>query len=127
MKAKTVGYWLSTVAVALAVGPGGVAQALRAPQVVDGISHLGYPLHFIVLLGVWKALGAIALLVPGFALVKEWAYAGLFFDLSGAVVAIAARDELRHIALPVVLVALLVTSWVLRPESRRLAGSPLGP
>jgi AhpD family alkylhydroperoxidase len=55
---------------------------MRVPQVVEGVTHLGFPLHFVTLLGVWKVLGGIAVLVPGFALVKEWAYAGMFFDLT---------------------------------------------
>jgi hypothetical protein len=95
---------------------------LRAPQVVEGITRLGYPLHFVILLGVWKVLGGLAILLPGFALVKEWAYAGMIFDLTGATVAHAAcGDDLRHILVPLVIAALVVTSWALRPASRKLS------
>jgi hypothetical protein len=121
MKGKLIGYWICTGLVALAVGSGGAAQALRMPQNVDGMRALGYPLHFIVELGVWKVLGALTLLAPGLRLVKEWAYAGIFFDLTGAVVTAAANGSAAfHIIAPLVLMGFLVASWALRPESRRL-------
>jgi hypothetical protein len=92
-------------------------------QNVDGMTALGYPLHFIVLLGVWKVLGALTLLAPRLRLVKEWAYAGIFIDLSGAVVAAAANESgAFHIVAPLVLIGFLAGSWALRPDSRRLPG-----
>lgn len=97
-------------------------QALRVPQNVEGMMALGYPLHFIVLLGVWKVLGALTLLAPRLRLVKEWAYAGIFIDLSGAAVASAANASgAFHVVAPIVLIGFLAASWALRPESRRLA------
>lgn len=121
MKTKTAAYWICTILIAFSFLSSGIAHLLRVPQVVEGITHLGYPLHLITLLGVWKILGAIALLVPGFPLLKEWAYAGIFFDLTGAFVAHAATgDDVRHIVVPLVLAALAVASWALRPEGRRL-------
>jgi hypothetical protein len=120
MKGKAVAYWICTGLIALTIGSGGVAQALRVPQNVEGLKALGYPLHFVVELGIWKTLGALALLAPGLRLVKEWAYAGIFFDLCGAVVAAAANDSAFHIFAPLVLICVLVASWALRPESRRL-------
>jgi hypothetical protein len=121
MKRKVIAYWACTVLVALCIGSGGVAQALRLPQNVEGLTALGYPLHFIVLLGVWKVLGALTLLAPGLRLVKEWAYAGIFIDLSGAVVASAANaGGAFHVIAPIVLIGILAASWALRPESRRL-------
>jgi DoxX-like family len=121
MKRKMIAYWICTVVIALCIGSGGAAQVLRVPQNVEGLTALGYPLHFIVLLGVWKVLGALTLLASGLRLVKEWAYAGIFIDLSGAVVASAANTggALQVIA-PVVLIGILAASWALRPESRRL-------
>jgi len=122
MKRKLVAYWICTVIIALLIGSGGAAQALRVPQNVEGMTALGYPLHFIVLLGVWKVLGALTLLAPGLRLVKEWAYAGIFIDLSGAVVASAANGAAAfHIIAPIVLIGILAASWALRPESRRLS------
>jgi hypothetical protein len=121
MKQKLIAYWICTVVIALCIGSGGLAQVLRVPQNVEGLTALGYPLHFIVLLGVWKVLGAGTLLAPGLRLVKEWAYAGIFIDLSGAVVASAANaGGAFHVIAPTVLIGFLVASWALRPESRRL-------
>lgn len=122
MKSKIIGYWVCTVLIALTIGSGGAAQALRVQQNVEGMTALGYPVHFIVELGVWKVLGALALLAPGLRLVKEWAYFGIFVDLSGAVVAAAANGAAAfHIIAPLVLIGFLAASWSLRPESRRLA------
>src|ERR1700733_5037842 len=116
MKGKVIAYWICTVVVALCIGSGGAAQALRVPQTVDGMTALGYPLHFIVLLGVWKVLGALTLLAPRLRLVKEWAYAGIFIDLSGAIVtAVANAAGAFHVVAPAVLIGLLVASWALRP------------
>ncbi len=121
MKARTVGYWVCTVLIALAFLSGGVGQLLRSPQTVEGITHLGYPVYFLIILGVWKILGGIAILLPGFPLLKEWAYAGMIFDLTGASAShVAAGDDVRHILVPLVLAALVVGSWALRPEGRRL-------
>ncbi|HEY6458605.1 MAG TPA: DoxX family protein [Polyangiaceae bacterium] len=121
MKPKVIAYWLCTAVIALCIGSGGLAQVLRVPQNVEGMTALGYPLHFIVLLGVWKVLGAVVLLAPGLRLVKEWAYFGIFVDLSGAVVAAVANGAVAfHVLAPLVLIGFLVASWALRPESRRL-------
>ncbi len=127
MKGKVIGYWVCTVIIALCIGSGGAAQALRLPQNVEGMMALGYPLHFIVLLGVWKVLGALTLLAPRLRLVKEWAYAGIFIDLSGAAVASAANAAgAFHVIAPIVLIGFLAASWALRPESRRLRGAERG-
>jgi hypothetical protein len=124
MKSKVIAYWTCTVFIALCIGSGGAAQALRVPQNVEGMIALGYPVHFIVLLGVWKVLGALTLLAPNLRLVKEWAYAGIFIDLSGAAVACAANaGGAFHVIAPIVLIGVLAASWVLRPESRRLPGT----
>ncbi len=120
MKRKTIAYWICTLIIALCIGSGGLAQVLRMPQNVQGMMALGYPLHFIVLLGVWKVLGALTLLAPGLRLVKEWAYAGIFIDLSGAMVASAANGAAAfHVIAPLALIGVLAASWALRPESRR--------
>jgi hypothetical protein len=124
MKAKRIAYWICTVVIAVCIGSGGVAQVLRVPQTVEGMMALGYPLHFVVLLGVWKVLGALTLLAPGLRLAKEWAYAGIFIDLSGAIVASAANaGGAFHVIAPLALIGILAASWALRPESRRLPDS----
>jgi uncharacterized membrane protein YphA (DoxX/SURF4 family) len=121
MKAQAVGYWICTVLIALAFLSGGIADLLRPPQVLEGMTHLGYPPYFMLILGAWKVVGGIAILLPGFPLLKEWAYAGMIFDLTGASAShVASGDDVRHILVPLVLAALVVASWALRPESRRL-------
>ena len=126
MTARTITYWTTTILVAFFMG-GGIAQVLRVPQSVDGFHRLGYPTYFVVILGVWKILGSIAILVPRFPRLKEWAYAGIFFDLTGAAVTNAAVGGngayAFHILAPLVIAALTVASWALRPPSRIL-GAP---
>ena len=77
---------------------------------------------FLPLLGIWKLLGVIAILIPKFGLLKEWAYAGFFFAMSGAVVShLACGDELIALFGPTLLIVLTIVSWYFRPESRKLA------
>ena len=122
MKIKSIAYWVMTIFVALPIGSGGVAQVLRLQQNVDGFVHvLGYPLYFVTILGVWKILGAIAILVPGFPRLKEWAYAGIFFDLTGAAAtwaAVGGSGEAMHIVAPLIITGFTMVSWALRPPSR---------
>lgn len=121
MNAKTIGYWICTALIAFSFLSGGAAYLLRVPEAVEGVTHLGYPAHFVTILGIWKVLGGVAVLVPGFALLKEWAYAGMIFDLTGAAAAQAfAGDDVRHIITPLVLAVLVAASWALRPEGRKL-------
>ena len=95
MKAKAILYWVTTGFLAFNVLSGGVAELLRLPGNVEGMIFLGYPVYFMIILGVWKVLATIALLVPSFPRLKEWAYAGLFFDLIGAVYSNAAVDGFK--------------------------------
>jgi len=121
MKAQAVGYWICTVLIGLSFLSGGVVDLLRAPQALEGMTHLGYPAYFMTILGVWKAPGAVVVLLPGFPLLKEWAYAGMIFDLTGASAShVASGDDVRHILVPLVLAVLVVASWALRPEGRKL-------
>ena len=121
---KTVAYWVSTGLVVFFIGSGGIAYAIQAPDVVQGVVALGFPVHFVVLLGVWKVLGSIAIAVPGFSLLKEWAYAGIMFDLTGAASAsLATGGDWWHIAAPLTIALLVVLSWALRPQGRRLPGA----
>ena len=121
MKARKVGYWVSTALLAAAFLFGGVVDISRSPQVAEGLAHLGYPLYFAVFLGAWKVLGALAIVAPGLPRLKEWAYAGIVFDLSGAFFSHAAvGDGADKLLAPVVFLALAVASWALRPDSRVL-------
>ena len=123
---KRVIYWVCTGLVVFFIGSGGLAYVMRVPDVVAGVVALGFPVYFIVLLGVWKVLGSIAILVPGFPLIKEWAYAGIMIDLTGAAVAsLATGAAWWHAAAPLVIALLVVASWALRPESRRLPGATI--
>jgi len=124
MKAQPIAYWITTGLLGFVFAFGAFGDLARIPQVLEGMSHLGYPLYFATILGVWKALGAAALLAPRLPLIKEWAYAGMFFDLSGAAISHASLgDPLDKVLVPVVLLAMLVASWALRPATRRLPGT----
>ena len=122
MKTKTIGYWTTTALVALAFAAGGAADLSRSPDVVAGMAHLGYPAYFAALLGAWKLLAVPALLAPGLPRLKEWAYAGILFDLTGAAVSHASSgDGIGKVMTPLVILALAIASWALRPASRTLA------
>jgi hypothetical protein len=117
---RSVGYWLATVLVVAELGLGGIWDIARIPYVRDLVTHLGYPSYFLVLLGGWKVLGAVALLVPRRPLLKEWAYAGAFFTYTGAIVShLTTGYDLGAVGLLAVLTALTALSWALRPPSRR--------
>jgi hypothetical protein len=121
-KSKTIWYWIITGILSFCLFSGGLAQALQVQGVVQGFKPLGYPTYFISIIGVWKVLGIVAILVPGFKLLKEWAYAGLFFTMSGAVIShIASNDIHAQIIAPAVLAVFIVLSWYLRPADRKIA------
>jgi len=124
-KARTIGYWVATGLLGFAFAAGGLGDLSRSPEVMEGMTHLGYPAYFATILGAWKVLGAVALLVPRFPRLKEWAYAGIIFDLTGAAASHAASgDSVGKVITPLVLVAIAAASWALRPESRKLASAP---
>lgn len=117
---RPVGYWLATAAVAGELGLGGIWDIARLPFVANLVTHLGYPSYFLVLLGIWKVMGAFALLIPGRPLLKEWAYAGAFFTYTGAIVShLTTGYALSEVSLLAILTALTMLSWALRPSSRR--------
>jgi uncharacterized membrane protein YphA (DoxX/SURF4 family) len=115
MNGKKIGFWLATVLVALAMIAGGALDFLLIDDVKAGMDHLGYPYYFARIIGIWKVLGGIAILAPGLPKLKEWAYAGIFFDLSGAFAShLSVGDGIDKLAPPIVLAALLVASYMLR-------------
>ena len=120
---QMVAYWVTTALVVLELAQGGIWDVLRVPQVRELIEHLGYPSYFLIILGIWKLLGAVALVIPGFPRLKEWAYAGVIFDLTGAVASLFAAGLLSvgAMAYPILMIGAAVASWALRPPSRRLA------
>jgi uncharacterized membrane protein YphA (DoxX/SURF4 family) len=122
MKAKNIAYWTTTVLVAFFMS-GGVVQIAQFKANPHGVvPELGYPMYFFAIIGFWKVLGAIAILVPRFPRLKEWAYAGIFFDLTGAAISCAAVGGYGaygfHVTAPLLIAGLTVASWALRPPSR---------
>ena len=120
-KIQSIAYWTATTLLALDFLVGGVASLVRPPEVIAGMQHLGYPAYLATLLGVWKVLGAIALVAPRNARLKEWAYAGIAFDLTGAAWSHAASGDGAKAIVPLVFLAIAIASYVLRPQSRTLA------
>lgn len=99
----------------------GIVQLFKQQADVDAMTRLGYPGYLLTMLGIWKILGVIALLIPKFPLLKEWAYAGFFFAISGAVIShIASRDSVNEIFPPLLLLILTVVSWYFRPADRKI-------
>lgn len=128
MKMKAIGYWVTTIVVALELLAGGMADLVHGgallftgEPVVEALTYLGYPVYLLTILGVWRLLGAIALLVPRFPRLKEWAYAGTFIELTGAAASLAARgSDIGSIIWPLAFAILALVSWALRPPGRIL-------
>jgi hypothetical protein len=121
-KRKLIWYWIITGLLSFCIFTGGLMQAIQVKGVVEGFKPLGYPTYFISLIGIWKVLGIIAILTPGFKLLKEWAYAGIFFTMTGAVIShIASNDIKVQIIAPIVLAIFTVLSWYLRPADRKIS------
>jgi len=120
-KRKLLWYWIITGILSFCIFSGGLAQALQLKDVIKGFKPLGYPTYFISVIGIWKVLGIIAILMPKFQLLKEWAYAGIFFTMTGAVIShIASNDVSPQIIAPIVLAIFTVLSWYLRPADRKI-------
>ena len=120
-KSKSIVFWIVTGLLSFGMLLGGTGQILRLKFNVDGIIHLGYPEYVLSILGVWKVLAVIVILIPKYQSVKEWAYAGLFFLLSGAVVSHLASGDGISGALPAfVFMCLNLASWYLRPADRKV-------
>ncbi len=119
-KKKTIAYWIVTGLLCFCM-LGGIGQLLQVKEVVEGFVPLGYPLYFISIIGFWKVMAIVAILIPKFPLVKEWAYAGVVFAMTGASIShIAINDTAFHIIVPLVIVGLAIASWYLRPASRKI-------
>ncbi|HXA01610.1 MAG TPA: DoxX family protein [Cytophagaceae bacterium] len=120
-KRNKIIYWIATIWLALGMLSGGIVQLLKMKQNIDGITHLGYPIYFLTILGVWKILGVVTVLIPKFPLLKEWAYAGFFFAMSGAVFShLASEDGAKEFFGPILLLILTVLSWYFRPTDRKI-------
>jgi uncharacterized membrane protein len=120
-KRNKIIYWVTTGFLAFGMLSQGVAQIFHTKGYVDIIVHLGYPIYLLTILGIWKTLGVVALLIPKFPLLKEWAYAGFFFAMSGAVFShIASGDSVTAIFPAGFLLILIVVSWYFRPADRKI-------
>src|SRR3954465_6568225 len=124
--ARKIAYWITTALACLALF-GSLTYLTGSPEVVAGFAKAGYPQHLRIVLGIAKPIAAIVLLLPGFALLKEWAYAGVTFALVMATISSYLSGEGMKAGLPVILLALLAVSYFSRPGSRRLAGNTLAP
>lgn len=123
-KARKIIYWIATGWLALGMLSTGIVQLIQLKEEADMFAHLGYPLYLLTLLGVWKILGVIAVLIPKFPLLKEWAYAGFFFTMSGAIFShVAVGDSAVSFFGPTLLLVLTFVSWYLRPSGRKFLKS----
>lgn len=120
-RTQGIAYWVTTVLTALLFAAPGIGDVIGLSHFVAESMRLGYPSYFLPFLGVWKILGGVAILLPRTARLKEWAYAGMMFDISGALTSrIVVGDPVPMIIVPCVLAALVLASWALRPQQRRL-------
>lgn len=120
-KRNKIIYWIATIWLALGMVSTGIVQLIGMEEEVEVITQLGYPIYILTILGVWKMLGVVAVLVPKYPLVKEWAYAGFFFIMTGAVVShIVAGDGAIELFGPALLLVLTVVSWYFRPAERKM-------
>jgi uncharacterized membrane protein len=121
-KGKLVTYWVATGLLAIGMLTSGIQQVLRTKAMVDLIVPLGYPTYFLYIIGVWKILGVIAILIPNFKLLKEWAYAGFFFVMTGALVSHLATGDYAAKAIlgPIMQIIFIILSWYFRPANRKI-------
>lgn len=119
-KRNKIIYWIATIWLALGMVSTGIVQLIGLEAEVDVITNLGYPVYILSILGIWKIVGVIAVLIPRFPLVKEWAYAGFFFIMSGAVFShLITEDDMTALFGPALLIVLTIVSWYYRPADRK--------
>jgi hypothetical protein len=120
-KRNKIIYWIATVWLSLGMLSTGIVQAFRVEKEIAFILKMGYPVYFLTILGVWKILGVVAVLIPKFPLLKEWAYAGFFFSMSGAIFShIALGNPIKEMLPPMLLLVLTLVSWYFRPADRKI-------
>jgi len=121
MRSKTISFGIATVLVCLTFLGSGIANLAHVRHVAEDMAHLGYPAYFSTILGTWKVLGAVLVAIPGFPRVKEWAYAGMMFDLTGAAISRGiVGDGAPGVIPPLIIASLVAASWGLRPDGRVL-------
>jgi hypothetical protein len=120
-KRNKIIYWVATVWLALGMASTGMVQILRMEEETQKMKALGYPMYFLTIIGGWKLLGVVAILLPKYPLVKEWSYAGFFFVVTGAIFThLAVGDKAVEYFGPALLLMLTVVSWYFRPGDRKL-------
>ncbi len=114
-------YWIATLWLSLGMVSTGYVQLTHMEDEVQKMSALGYPAYFLTIIGIWKILGVVAILIPKYPLIKEWAYAGFFFLMTGAIFThLAVGDEAVEYFGPGLLLVLTGVSWYYRPADRRV-------
>lgn len=120
-KRNKIIYWVITLWLSLGMVSTGIVQLIQKQSEVDFITGLGYPAYLLIIIGIWKILGVVVVLAPKLPLLKEWAYAGFFFVMSGAIIShIAVNNGIKEIAPALLLLALTIVSWLFRPADRKL-------
>mgnify|MGYP001598331549 CR=1 FL=1 len=125
-KRNKIIYWVATIWLALGMLSSGIVQLIKMKTEVDNMTHLGYPLYLLTIIGIWKMLGVVAILIPKFPLIKEWTYAGFFFIMSGAAFSHIASGTLTEIFPSLLLLVLIVVSWYFRPADRKIIPINIG-
>ena len=120
-KRNKIIYWIATIWLSLGMTATGIVQLIKMKEEAEKMTMLGYPFYILTLLGIWKMLGVITVLIPKFPLLKEWAYAGFFFAMSGAVFShFASGSPAKDFFGPALLLVLTVVSWYFRPADRKI-------
>jgi len=123
-KRNTIIYWIFTLWMSLGMVSTAIVQLMKNKDELANFTNLGYPSYLMIIIGIWKILGVIAILIPKFPLLKEWAYAGFFFVMSGAIIShIIVNDSINKIFPAVLLFVLVIISWYFRPEDRKISVS----
>lgn len=119
-KRNKIIYWVATVFLSIGMLAGGIQQLLQIGGYNEIVTRLGYPLYMLSILGIWKILGVTAILLPKQPLLKEWAYAGFFFVMSGAAVShIVMKEPFIETVPSLVLITAIIISWYFRPTDRK--------
>jgi hypothetical protein len=116
-------YWVTTIWLALGMSSTGIVQLIRMEEEVLNFTNLNYPVYLMTIIGIWKLLGVVAILIPKYPILKEWAYAGFFFAMSGAIIShLVIADEVVPFFGPALLLLLTIVSWFFKPEDRKAIG-----
>jgi uncharacterized membrane protein len=120
-KRNKIIYWVATIFLSFGMVAGGIQQMLQIGGYNEIVTRLGYPLYMLSILGVWKILGVVAILLPSRPLLKEWAYAGFFFVMTGAAIShIVMKEPFIEVVPSLTLLTAIIVSWYFRPADRKL-------